>query len=352
MWPFFRWEQAGHYNRSLRKPVPAWSLAYMTLPENAFHTFLRRQTEGDWLGLLDQLIPSVHDVDRSATRIWFHFFPLELATALGAAPDPAPLVRKLVLMGRFRLRDQIDSSHAFLYGHRYWPTAKQVTLELARTGAAPADLTDLTRDIARRAAARVGVEPPLLAGIAAVGSMTLRQVGIEAFARSTGDGTLEPVTSSAPGRVLRARARDDSQGVFGFLRGIYKQWTITFDENERDARFTLIDGQTLTGAAANDKREYRSKDARCIPGEGPIPVQCRSAFCGTCWVGVLGGAEKLSDVEKLERERIREFGYIDTDEPKPIIRLACQAQASGAVSIVIPPWNGIVGRFLRAHRGG
>jgi uncharacterized 2Fe-2S/4Fe-4S cluster protein (DUF4445 family) len=30
-----------------------------------------------------------------------------------------------------------------------------------------------------------------------------------------------------------------------------------------------------------------------------------------------------------------------------MIRLACQAQAQGAVSIVIPPWNGVFGKYLR-----
>jgi len=29
-----------------------------------------------------------------------------------------------------------------------------------------------------------------------------------------------------------------------------------------------------------------------------------------------------------------------------LIRLACQAQAHGAVSIVIPPWNGQFGKYL------
>jgi hypothetical protein len=62
---------------------------------------------------------------------------------------------------------------------------------------------------------------------------------------------------------------------------------------------------------------------------------------------VLGGADKLSDVDELERRRIREFGYIETDEAKPVIRLSCMAQASGNVTIVIPPWNGYFGKFLR-----
>jgi hypothetical protein len=48
-------------------------------------------------------------------------------------------------------------------------------------------------------------------------------------------------------------------------------------------------------------------------------------------VGVLGGAEKLSDVAAREGRKCKEFGYIDTSEPKPLIRLACQAQAYGAV---------------------
>jgi hypothetical protein len=41
------------------------------------------------------------------------------------------------------------------------------------------------------------------------------------------------------------------------------------------------------------------------------------------------------------------FGYLESDDAKPLIRLACQAKAHGAVSIVIPPWNGIFGKFVR-----
>ena len=107
--------------------------------------------------------------------------------------------------------------------------------------------------------------------------------------------------------------------------------------------------QDLAWGAADDRsRNWREIDPRRC--EGPIPVECRSASCGTCWVGVLGGAEKLSDVAAREGKKIKEFGYIDTTEPKPLIRLACQAQTQGAVSIVIPPWNGVFGKYLRAQR--
>jgi hypothetical protein len=63
---------------------------------------------------------------------------------------------------------------------------------------------------------------------------------------------------------------------------------------------------------------------------------------------VLGGAEKLSPVvDRDERQRMKVFGYLESDDAKPLIRLACQAKAHGAVSIVIPPWNGIFGKFVR-----
>ena len=79
-------------------------------------------------------------------------------------------------------------------------------------------------------------------------------------------------------------------------------------------------------------------------------MQCRSAACGTCWVGILEGTNKLSPVTPFERRQIREFGYLDSEDPRPIIRLACQTQAVGNVSIVIPPWNGIFGKHLHGSR--
>jgi ferredoxin len=136
--------------------------------------------------------------------------------------------------------------------------------------------------------------------------------------------------------------------MLGFLRGLKKKWTVTFDEADPEAAFTVIHGQELASGATSDKRDYRVRDERCIPGEGPIPVECRAASCGTCWVGVLGGAEKLSPVvDRDERRRMRVFGYVDSAEERPLIRLACQARASGAVSIVIPPWNGVIASCLR-----
>ena len=205
----------------------------------------------------------------------------------------------------------------------------------------------LTGSLAEAAAKRARMDREFLLGLTAAALMTYRQVGPEAFVAAPGEIHLsDRARAMSPHQVLKKRARDDSQGLFGFARS-FKRWTVTFDENEPDATFTAIDGQELATAAQTDKRDYRSRDGRCIPDEGPIPVECRAASCGTCWVGVLGGAEKLSPVvDRDERARMRVFGYVDTADERPLIRLACQARAGGAVSIVIPPWNGIIGTGL------
>ena len=61
---------------------------------------------------------------------------------------------------------------------------------------------------------------------------------------------------------------------------------------------------------------------------------------------MIGGAENLTDVQRLERKQMQVFGYRQGDEAKPFMRLACQAQAEGSCSIVIPPWNGVFGKKI------
>ncbi|MDE3155491.1 MAG: (2Fe-2S)-binding protein [Acidobacteriota bacterium] len=319
--------------------------------ENLFDAYLHQYDDAAWRRVLEDLAPSIHDVDRTATRIWFAFFPLALRDLLREPADREWLVRKLQILGRWNLAEQIDVSHRFLYGHRWWPGVKRAIVALAQSARPPKslNLADLVRDLARDVASVAAVDPSLLTGMVAVALMTWQQVGTEAFEATPGTVSLEPaVRRRTPEAVLRARARDDAQGMLGFLKGDRKTWTVTFDEQDRAGSFRLINSQHLTTAAAADRRDYRTRDARCA--EGPIPVECRSASCGTCWVGVLGGAEKLSPMEELERRRLREFGYADTGDERPIIRLACQAQAFGAVSIVIPPWNGVFGKYLENRK--
>ena len=313
--------------------------------EPLFEAFLNRHDDRAWREVIGKLLPSIHEVDRAATQIWFHFYPLALLGALERSDDPAALARKLRLQGKYYLKDQVDCSHRFLYGHRYWPQVKAAASEYAASVSAPSslDLAAQIREVATIVAKKTRTDESLLLGITAVAFMTLQQVGAAAFKQA--QSVARNLPQKSPEQILKARARDDKQGLFAFLKPD-KEFTVTFDENDSSASFKLINTQHITTAAALDKRDYYSRDPRCVAGEGPVPIECRSAACGTCWVGVLGGAEKLSDVAALEYRRIKEFGYIDTEESKPIIRLACQAQAYGAVSIVIPPWNGVFGKHL------
>lgn len=322
---------------------------------DSYESFLNQQTDEIWEQALESLAPSIHEVDKTATQIWFHFYPLALLRALQRAEDPEKLAAQLLLQGNYYLRDQIDSSHAFLYGHRYWPEVRKAVMERAASfsdSQPKAELAAEIRELGRRVASQVRAQESVLVGITAVALMTLQQVGLEAFNAAPGTIKLSSrFAGKSPEQILRDRARDDSQGIFGFLKTVDKEWTVTYDEGDERGHYKMKHLTDLAyGAALDRSRDWRALDPRCI--EGPIPVECRSASCGTCWVGVLGGAEKLSDVARLEGKRIKEFGYIETDEPKPLIRLACQAQVSGAVSIVIPPWNGVFGKFLRAQEQG
>ncbi len=105
----------------------------------------------------------------------------------------------------------------------------------------------------------------------------------------------------SPDEIVKERAKDDSQGLFGFLKTVNKEWTVRYDENASNGKFSLMDDEEIASGAARDQSQnWLANDARC--GEGVIPVECRSAACGTCWVGVLGGAEKLSDVSAARKK--------------------------------------------------
>jgi ferredoxin len=323
--------------------------------ETPLELFLDGHDDGAWRAAVASLLPSIHEVDRNATQVWFHFFPVALLRAFEAAEDPAKLAQELLMQGKWLLKDQPDSSHAFLYGHRFWPETKRAIARMAE-GAGTFDgraLEEVVRELARAVAAERKVEESLTVGIAAVGLMTLQQLGLAEFKRTPGAVLVDRQhLKRTPEEVLRERAKDDSQGLFGFLRTTNKNWTVVWDENADDRRFRVVNEQEVASAAAMDKRPWHESDPRCTVDEGPIPVQCRSASCGTCWVGVLGGAEKLSETDWRERKMMPLFGYIETDAPRPLIRLSCQARAAGAVSVVIPPWNGYFGKYLKRVREG
>jgi ferredoxin len=317
---------------------------------NNYTEFLNKPSENDWLETLENLLPEIHAVDRNAAQIWFRFYPPELFRALEAAENKDELIQKFVLQGNYRLKEQIDSSHRFLYGHRFWTDVKQAIENRAASFAGEnTDLTAEIKQIAQSVSEKLKTDKSLLTGITAVGLMTLSQVSLDTFKNAEGKAEKpKGLLAKSPDQIVKERARDDSQGLFGFLKTVNKEFTVTYDETAGDGKFKLFyDEELASGAARDQSKNWLEKDARC--GEGVIPVECRSAACGTCWVGVLGGAEKLSDVSARERKQMKIFGYKQGDDAKPFLRLACQARAEGAVSIVIPPWNGVFGKKIYSN---
>src|SRR2546423_3136171 len=99
--------------------------------EMSFESFLNQHDEEAWSATLATLLRSIHEVDRNATQIWFAFYPLSLWRALEQADDREKFVHELLLQGEFELKNQIDSSHRFLYGHRFWPQVKRAVEQYA-----------------------------------------------------------------------------------------------------------------------------------------------------------------------------------------------------------------------------
>src|SRR3982751_5532920 len=96
-----------------------------------FEAFLAAQDDAAWSTAIQELLPAIHEVDRAATQIWFRFFPLALLRAFERSEDPARLAQELLMQGRWYLKDQTDSSHTFLYGHRFWPEVKRAVVSAA-----------------------------------------------------------------------------------------------------------------------------------------------------------------------------------------------------------------------------
>lgn len=312
---------------------------------NNYQAFLMQFDEKSWLETLNGLLPNVHKVDRNAVQIWFRFHPLALLRFIESAEDKAKTLHQMAMQGDFDLKDQIDSSHKFLYGHRFWKTVKEEIEKRAESfNASNTNLKSEIETIAKTVSEKAKADQSLTLGISAIGLMTLLQAGFDAFKSAKGEPEKpKGLMAKSPDQIVSERAKDDSQGIFGFLKTIDKKYTVNWEDKKSGGKFPLINEEELATAAAKDQsQDWRGRDERCW--EGVIPVECRSASCGTCWIGVIAGEEKLSDVQRLERKQMKVFGYNQPDDAKPFMRLACQAKAHGNVSIVIPAWNGVFGK--------
>ena len=244
--------------------------------KTTFEQFLDKHNEADWEQAVEQLLPEIHEVDCAAAQIWFKFFPLGLFRALQSAENREELIHKFLLQGKFELSEQIDGSHHFLYGHRFWRETKDGIVRRAESAnGAISDLATEIRQIAKTIADKIAVDKSLLTGIAAVGLMTLAQVGLEKLKAAPGTLSIDPRHAKKSAQaVLNERAKDDSQGLFGFLKTVDKQWTVVWDENKNGAKFKAINEEEIASAAQRDQSQnWLEKDPRC--SEGVILVECR-----------------------------------------------------------------------------
>lgn len=323
----------------------------MAAGKTGFESYLHRLDEGVWAGALARILPRIHPADRRATRIWFAFWPLKLREALDGSADPEQVFKQFQLDGKPRLEEQIDASVAFLFGSNYWPEVKQAVAAYAEEASEPreAGLDTHILKLAVRLADRLQVEESLLTGVVAVALMVLRQVGLSSLATCTGEPSPNGRPKSAAEVLKLRRGR-------GWKSLIWKsgKYRVTFDESVLESCYEALDGQDLSMASGNDPRDFRESDPRRVAG--PVPVQCRSGACGYCWIGVLAGEENLSEMTAFEKGRLEYFGYAPPAEiagKHPAVRLACQSKCYGDVSIVVPPWNGVLdGRTPEASSDG
>src|SRR4030095_11417548 len=190
-----------------------------------FESFLNDHDEEAWSATLTTLLRSIHEVDRNATQIWFAFYPLPLLRALEGADDPENLAARLLLQGKYYLRDQISSSHTFLYGHRFWPEVKPTVETHARafTTHGKRSLADQIIAVANEVAKLAKGDPSLVIGITAVSFMTVQQAGISDFEKAPAEMLVpSKQVQKSPEQILRERAKDDSQGLLAFLKTIDK----------------------------------------------------------------------------------------------------------------------------------
>ncbi len=322
------------------------------IEKSRFLASLEKNNQQTWNEILDSLLPAVHEVDRMATRIWFAFWPLELNEALRGQLGAQEMARVMDLEGKWHLENQIDSSVGFLYGAKYWPTVKKAVISHAE-GSEQGEETPLggqIRGVAQKVAEREGIEESVVVGITAVAFMVLQQVGLEELMTVADRPAEGGLYRRSADEVARRRKKKREGGFIARLQGAGRRYQIVWDEKNRKA-FKAIHGEDLASAAAKVDGDFLSLDYR--RSQGPIPVECRIGSCGYCWVGVIEGKDNLSELTDYEKKRLQYFGYDQLSDPsdgKPPVRLACQTQCQGDVTLVIPPWNGELKRRLDKAR--
>ena len=200
------------------------------------------------------------------------------------------------MQGDLELKDQIDTSHHFLIRpsileDRKTRSKKSRRLRYERSKHRTTGRM-IKSDIGMHVAEKLNVERQLVNAIAAVGLATLNQVGVEALkARIRRDRTGQ-MMSKSPDAIIAERAKRRFAGHFRISQDHrQKILRLLFRHKFRRQIPRHARRRDRTASQKDRSQDWQEQDERCW--EGPVPIECTSASCGTCWVGVLGGREKL-----------------------------------------------------------
>ena len=167
--------------------------------------------------------------------------------------------------------DKIDTSHSFLYGHRFWPQVKDAITKRAASVDGVKDLIAEIKAVTQAISAASKTTEQLATAISAVGLMTLNQVGLDEFTKTPGS-IKKPsgIMSKSPDTIVAARKRDDSQGLLGFLRTIDKRYTVTFTDKTDTGSFQIINEEEIATASARDQsKDWRSRQGPLLGRRRP-----------------------------------------------------------------------------------
>src|SRR5262249_55866220 len=233
----------------------------MSDSQNAFLSFLDQRDDADWKKIVNELQSAIHLVERRATPVWFAFFPVKLHRALAHSADPEETAKRLLLKGRYRLADQVDSSAEFMYGHRYWPAVKRAVAEYAETANSTTTLADQIRDVARKIAANARAHESLLVGVTTVAFGSLQQVGLESFRQPAAPGAYGKDWNKSAEKIVAERAKDDRQGLMGILSSVNKTFSVNFREQTPGCSFKVLKEQDVTMAGRDYRGDHAAQDS-------------------------------------------------------------------------------------------
>jgi hypothetical protein len=122
------------------------------------------------------------------------------------------------MQGNYHLKDQIDSSHVFLYGHRYWPHVKQTVQQHAREFSPneTVKLSDQILSVAQKAAKQARVDESLTIGITAKAASTNNATASSTSgAKKLGDKqvVLEYDTQAREGKAVVSAPQSDQAAI-------------------------------------------------------------------------------------------------------------------------------------------